>query len=757
MRRINCRTVPTGHHLVLRGRKLRYGGYAFAPPVDMTASSRTVVRAAVLLALLASATAGCPFALRQGAAVDDATSGRRLLQETTAINSAPDGGAVPEGGFEAVQEDLKAFFTDSQAFWPADFGNYGPFMIRLAWHCSGTYRTSDGRGGCDGGRIRFSPELSWMDNGNLDKALALLQPIKDKYDASLSWGDLIILAGTTAIEFMGGKTLGFCGGRVDDVDGMASIPLGRSDYQEAIAPCPVDGACEAPLGQTTLGLIYVNPQGPMGQPDINGSALDIETSFGRMGLNFSETVAFIGGGHAFGKNHGACLDPPCDNGTYTSGLEGSWTTRPTEWTNEYFTNLLNFEWEVGTGPGGLYQWAPKTADGSEGPPVVMLTSDLALANHPNFAPYVEKWAADIADLEDAFAAVWYRVTSADMGPAVRCMGDLVAPPQPWQGGLPPMPMSMPDYAAAEADIQDVIAADPANAAMLMDLAYKCASTYRATDNKGGCNGARVRLSPESEWPENAGTADALALLQPIKSAYADMSWADLIVLAGTKSVQESTGMDTAFCGGRVDVDSNGEYSHDLAPRHYSPMSVSLEDDMRVKGLEPREYIALMGGLHSGAIAGNFTERLALGVDHFEQLLSNSSYGTAMERALNDNPEWVLIMEEFRDDEEAFKTELSAAWTKLMNADRYETNCSARAFSAPPSVSWSRWAFLLPQPLIQASLGAMIKQRLEIVGQAPAACAKSSDVAMELVYLQDQVDVAAPVRMVIHSLALTFDD
>lgn len=232
-------------------------------------------------------------------------------------------------------------------------------MIRLAWHCSGGYRNSDGRGGCDGGRIRFPPELTWMDNGNLDKALALLEPVKIKYGSDLSWGDLIILAGTTAIKSMGGPSIGFCGGRIDDADGRLSLPLGPSEVQRELFECAVDGTCVYPFGQTTLGLIYVNPEGPQRNPDPALSAVDIRDSFGRMGFNDTETVAIIGGGHAFGKMHGACLDPPCGDGiganAYTSGFEGKWSTTPTSWSNEYFNNIIDYNYTMVDSPGGFKQ------------------------------------------------------------------------------------------------------------------------------------------------------------------------------------------------------------------------------------------------------------------------------------------------------------------------------------------------------------------------------------------------------------------
>lgn len=644
----------------------------------MTLKLSVNLRALVLLALVATAAAGCMFArtARKDKMDADGAVGRHLLQGSTGtpINTEADGGMTD---FSAVKADLAALMTDSQDFWPADFGNYGGLFIRLSWHCSGSYRRSDGRGGCDGGRIRFAPEFEWPDNANLDQALELLRPIKEKYGSSLSWGDLVMLSGNVAIETMGGTTLGFCGGRVDDPNGDASLRLGPSSEQEAIAPCAVNGQCTSPLGPTTVGLIYVNPEGPMAVPDPAGSALDIESSFGRMGLNDSETVAFIGGGHAFGKAHGACDSPPCGDGkgnnTFTSGFEGPWTTRPTEWTNQYFQNLLDYQWEKVTGPGGHFQWTPRNGDGTPGPDIMMLTSDLAFIESDKYRPYVEEWAADIASLEAAFAAVWYKVTSADMGPHSRCVGEEVPPPQDWQGALPTMPATMPDFEAAEEAVNALIEEDPANAVKFVDLAWHCASTYRATDHKGGCNGARIRFPPESEWTTNAGASEVLALLEPVKDANPDISWADLIVLAGTEAVELSTGLDLPFCGGRVDADeATAAYSDDLAPRNYSPLTVQLEDDMLVKGLTPREYVALMGRTNPHAVVMG----MLVGVthEHFEMLRDNATYGTPLERALLALPALESVVEEYAADENLFKTELAAAWTKFMNADRYEVAC-----------------------------------------------------------------------------------
>lgn len=325
---------------------------------------------------------------------------------------------------EDVMTDLEGVMVDSKEWWPADFGNYGPFFIRLAWHCAGTYRNTDGKGGCGGGRQRFDPEATWADNANLDKARALLWPVKEKYGDGLSWGDLFILAGTTAIRSMGGPIEPPCVGRIDDIDGSASLALGPSEEQEHSAPCPNEGNCQVPLGSTTVGLIYLNPEGPVEEdadgalapnPDPALTAVTIKDAFNRMGMNVEETLALIGGGHAFGKCHGPCETAPCGTGigadTFTSGFEGAWTSNPTAWDNEYFKMLADNvgSWEKHMGPGGHWQWRIQSATGANAN-IMMLTSDVALLADPEFKTIVDRWAADIEPLNTAFAAAWWKLT-----------------------------------------------------------------------------------------------------------------------------------------------------------------------------------------------------------------------------------------------------------------------------------------------------------------------------------------------------------
>lgn len=432
--------------------------------------------------------------------------------------------SAPLVDFSLVKADIVKMLHESQPFWPADvFGgkpHYGPFLVRQAWHCAGSYRTSDGRGGCDGGRQRFEPERSWDDNTNLDKAKKLLYPIKQKYGDGLSWGDLIIYASNVAIEDMGGPVLGFCAGRVDDADGSDSLLLGPTDEQKKYFPCAVDGDCKAPLGATTLGLIYVNPEGPQGNPVPELSAPQVRDTFGRMAMNDSETVALIGGGHAFGKTHGACVLPdktkfpapkddpanpwpksPCPanpDGVVTSGFDGAWTRTPSKWTNDYFKNLLAGNWTVGVGIGGHNQWKVDAFGPLGG--LMMLTSDISLTRDPKYKAIVQKFAATTpgsssnADLDWAFANAWYKLTTRDMGPYSRCLqapGTTLPPPQAFQYPLPAPASQQPDWEAVRAQVKSVIRSKQAAlkpdtdaqgadyyGAVFVELAWQCASTVR---------------------------------------------------------------------------------------------------------------------------------------------------------------------------------------------------------------------------------------------------------------------------------------
>jgi len=397
-------------------------------------------------------------------------------------------------------------------------------------------------------------------------------------------------------------------------------------------------------------------------------------------MNDTETAALIGGGHAFGKVHGPCASPPCGAGaeqgigpnTFTSGFEGSWTTIPTTWSNQYFSNLLGFTWEKVEGPAGHTQWAPKTTDGADGPPVIMLTSDIALINDDSYLKHVEEWAVDMKSLETQFAAAWYKLTAGDMGPASRCLGDMVPPPQSWQNSVPEgAPVDSTVEQAVRESLNDLIAQDASNAAKFAHLAWNCANTFRITDYQGGCNGARIRFPPQSEWTTNAGSADVLEILEPVKAQFPDMSFSDLIVLAGNAGIEAAGGNAMPFCGGRVDAEDGGETDY-LAPRHYTPLTVQLQDDMLVKGLTPTEYVALAGGLiYSETIASNFTAKDSLSNEFFVNLASNEANASATELAFLEEPEFATIVEQFSADEAAFKEAFAAAWTKMMNADRFD--------------------------------------------------------------------------------------
>lgn len=693
-------------------------------------------RPLLLLALPVLAMCRCPFTSDdvEPPAWHPSSMLRAREEGATAHQLARYAEALARLDWEAVKSDIRALLTDSKDFWPADGGNYGPLFVRQAWHCGGSYRTSDGRGGCEGGHQRFEPERSWADNTNLDKARSLLLPIKLKYGLGLSWGDLIILAGTTAIEAMGGPVLGFCGGRVDSPDGSESAELGPSPIQEQLAPCPENGTCKEPLGSTTVGLIYLNPEGPMGKPDPAGSALDVRDAFGRMNMNDSETVALIAGGHAFGKTHGACPDGPgpspkedptnpwpgkCGTGkgndTFTSGFEFTWTSHPSKWGNQYIKNLVENKWEKHVGPGGHWQWRIENATG----PLAglgMLTSDMSLLHDPKgeYQKLVKLWAKDKASLDDAFAHAWYKVTTRDMGPVTRCVGNNVPPAQDWQYPLPPPPQTLADFDKVRAEVKKllhssspILPADefegtPYYGALFVRLAWQCARTYRDTDHLGGCNGARIRFSPEKDWPVNTALDKTLLLLKPIKDLFADgLSWADLIVLAGTVAIEEAGGGPVAFCGGRSDA-KDGSGSKYLEPRISGDDidAVRLRDAMRVMGLSARDLVALTGGGHSlgkmhperSGFEGSWTATpTTLDNSYFTALLTEqwdeitvASTGKKQFKAkgkelymlksdllLLFDSEFMAIAEDYASDKELFLQDFGAAWARLMSADRFD--------------------------------------------------------------------------------------
>jgi len=642
--------------------------------------------------------------------------------------------ALNKVDFDCVRNDLKALFKVSQEKWPADYGNYGPLFVRLAWHNAGSYRTTDGRGGADGGRQRFEPERSWDDNTNLDKARSLLWPIKEKHGLGLSWGDLIILAGDTAIESMGGPVLGFCAGRIDDPDGYWSASLGPSAEQMELAPCEVNGKCERPLGSSTIGLIYLNPEGPMSQPIPKLSAVEVRDTFGRMAMNDSETVALIGGGHAFGKTHGACPAGPgsspkedpanpwpgkCGSGkgrdAFTSGFEGPWTTRPTKWDNEYFHNLQSNDWEKYIGPGGKWMWrvangthptAP-SPDGNGTQDIMMMTSDISLISDPTgeYQKLVALFAFDQSKFDNSFAHAWYKLTTRDMGPRSRCVGNNVPPVQDWQNPLPPVPTRLPSFWLVRKRIQAMMRQSSTQTTVqLVRLAYRCAATFRVTDYLGGCNGASIRQSPQKDWSVNAGLVAVQEKLQAIWGEFSNLSWADLIVLAGSIAVEHLAGVRVDFCGGRTDASDGTAADYYLKPRvtgHFSDTLLELRDSIAVMGLTNSEYVALTARpvdldywkrsgfgnnpFNAENISNSFF--VALSSDQFEEHVIPTSGERVYQMSdvnsgrnftiLKSNmlirldPALASIAQDFAADRQVFLSTFVAAWTKLMNADMFD--------------------------------------------------------------------------------------
>jgi catalase-peroxidase len=556
----------------------------------------------------------------------------------------------------AVKQDIAEVLTTSQDWWPADFGNYGPFMIRMAWHSAGTYRISDGRGGAGAGQQRFAPLNSWPDNGNLDKARRLLWPVKKKYGQKLSWADLMILTGNVALESMGFKTFGFAGGRPDvwepDEDvywGPETTWLGDERYTN-------DRELEEPLGAVQMGLIYVNPEGPNGNPDPLAAAWDIRETFRRMAMNDEETVALIAGGHTFGKTHGAA-DPeryvgPEPEGApleeqglgwknsfgsgkgrdaITSGLEVTWTATPTRWSNSFFENLFGYEWELTKSPAGANQWQPKDGagantvpdpeDGSLTRPPTMLTTDLALRFDPIYEPISRRFRENPAEFADAFARAWFKLTHRDMGPVVRYLGPEV-PTETliWQDPLPAAtgePLGADDIAALKAQVLD----SGLTVSQLVSTAWASASSFRGSDKRGGANGARIRLEPQNDWEVNNPDelASVLRTLEGIQESFnaggKHVSLADLIVLAGSAAVESAAktagyDVEVPFTPGRVDASqeqTDVESFAALEPtadgfRNYLgkgnrlPAEYLLLDKANLLTLSAPELTVLVGGL-----------------------------------------------------------------------------------------------------------------------------------------------------------------
>ena len=560
---------------------------------------------------------------------------------------------------DALKKDIEAVMTTSQDWWPADYGHYGPLFIRMAWHSAGTYRIGDGRGGASSGTLRFAPLNSWPDNVSLDKARRLLWPIKQKYGRKISWADLMVLTGNCALESMGLKTLGFAGGREDVWEPEEDIYLGPEDTWLGDERYSGDRDLDNPLGAVQMGLIYVNPQGPNGNPDPVAAAKDIRETFGRMAMNDEETVALIAGGHTFGKAHGASdadkyVGPEPEGAsleeqglgwkntfgsgkagdTITSGLEGAWTTDPVKWDNNFFDNLFGYEWKLVKGPGGAAQWTPEDTSAQDTVPdahdpskkhaPMMFTTDLSLKMDPIYAPISKRFHENPDEFADAFAKAWYKLTHRDMGPRSRCLGPLVpAEPQLWQDPVPDVGHEL----IGEQDIANLkgkILASGLSISQLVSTAWASASTFRGTDKRGGANGARIRLAPQKDWEVNnpVELGKVLKNLEQIQndfnSSQSDgkmVSLADMIVLGGCAAVEgaaKNAGHDlqVPFSPGRTDalqeqtdVDSFAVleptadgFRNYLRNGHKRPAEELLVDRAQMLTLSAPEMTVLVGGL-----------------------------------------------------------------------------------------------------------------------------------------------------------------
>ncbi len=593
---------------------------------------------------------------------------------------------------EAVKKDLTELMTDSQDWWPADFGHYGPLMIRMAWHSAGTYRVTDGRGGGGAGTQRFAPLNSWPDNVNLDKARLLLWPIKQKYGRKLSWADLMILAGNVALESMGFKTFGFAGGRADVWEPEEDIYWGSEGEWLGSKRHTDDGELEAPLGADHMGLIYVNPEGPQGEPDPAKSAHFIRQTFARMAMNDEETVALIAGGHTFGKAHGADLeshlgaDPEAaditqmgqgwasahgtghSNDTITSGLEGTWTQKPTEWTNLYFENLFGFEWELEKSPAGAWQWKPVDGGGAGTVPDAhdaeikhqpfMLTTDLALRVDPDYEKISRRFLENPDQFADAFARAWFKLTHRDMGPRELYLGsDVPEEVLIWQDPIPAVDHELVNDNDVD-KLKEQILESGLTVSELVSAAWASASTFRGSDKRGGANGGRVRLAPQKDWEVNnpEQLAKVLNTLEVIQQGFNEangakkISIADLIVLGGSAAIEKAASeagvkVDVPFTAGRTDatqdqteVESFGwlepeadGFRNYFNAKHNTTAEEMLVDKAQLMGLSVPEMTVLVGGMrvlgtnYNGSRHGLFTSTPGLLTnDFFKNVLDLST-------------------------------------------------------------------------------------------------------------------------------------
>ncbi|MEK9582459.1 MAG: catalase/peroxidase HPI [Candidatus Puniceispirillum sp.] len=647
--------------------------------------------------------------------------------------------------YKALKKDLHDLMTDSQDWWPADYGHYGPFFIRMTWHAAGTYRSGDGRGGGGTGAQRFAPLNSWPDNGNLDKARRLLWPIKQKYGNKISWADLLILTGNVAIESMGGKTFGFSGGRDDIWAPEEDIYWGVESEWLANNRYSGDRELANPLAAVQMGLIYVNPEGPDGNPDPLASARDVRETFGRMAMNDEETVALVAGGHTFGKAHGAGdaglvgAEPEGaaieemgfgwisshgsgkGSDTITSGIEGAWTAHPTKWDNGYFDLLLGYEWELTKSPAGAHIWhavdpkesdlAPDAEDASIRVPTMMTTADMAMREDPSYREISERFHKNPDQFADAFARAWFKLLHRDMGPKSRYVGPEVPDEELiWQD---PIPAGNANY-----DVDAVkarIAASGLSVQEMVETAWASASTYRGSDMRGGANGARIRLAPQKDWAANKPDqlARVLSVLEPI-AADTGASIADVIVLAGNVGIEQASGVTVPFTPGRgdatqaqTDIESfevlepvaDGFRNFQKTDFTVSPEEMLL-DKAQLLGLTAPEMTVLVGGMRALGISENnhgvFTETPGkLTNDFFVTLLDmgvewkptgSNSYeardratgkvvrsGTRVDLVFGSNSQLRALAEVYATNQshDKFVADFVAAWTKVMNADRFD--------------------------------------------------------------------------------------
>ncbi len=695
----------------------------------------------------------------------------RVLHQHSALSNPMDEGFNYAEEFKgldlnAVIKDLHVLMTDSQDWWPADFGHYGPLFIRMAWHSAGTYRIGDGRGGAGSGQQRFAPINSWPDNANLDKARRLLWPIKQKYGRKISWADLLILTGNVALESMGFKTFGFGGGRVDTWEPQQDIYWGPEGKWLADERYTGDRDLQHPLGAVQMGLIYVNPEGPNGKPDPLAAARDIRDTFARMAMNDEETVALIAGGHTFGKTHGAgdaSLVGPEPEGAgiedqgfgwksafgkgkgsdaITSGLEVTWSATPTKWSNEFFENLLGYEWELTKSPAGAHQWTPKNGAGAGTVPDAfdrskrhapsMLTTDLALRVDPAYEKISRRFYEHPDQFADAFARAWFKLTHRDMGPVARYLGPLVpAQPLPWQDPIPAVDhalIAQPDIAALKARIL----ASGLSVSELVSTAWASASTFRGSDKRGGANGARIRLAPQKDWDVNrppalARVLDTLGGIQQEFNASLSggkkVSLADLIVLGGAAAIEKAAkagqhDVKVPFTPGRMDASQEETDVEAFAPlepsadgfRNYlrGTQRLSAEelliDRAQLLTLTAPEMTVLVGGLRvlkadGGASAhGLLTRRPeTLSNDFFVNLLDMSTRwqpaagtegayegrdrktgevkwtATRVDLIFGSHSQLRAVAEVYAcaDSKEKFVKDFVAAWSKVMDLDRFD--------------------------------------------------------------------------------------